>query len=279
MPQHDDVTGIRWPIWRVRRDGCQELLDPVVVEEPLTVVVNGQPLAILMRTPGQERELAVGFCLSEGYVRRPADVLLVHHCLDEEQARNRVLVRVAPEGFHPPRVMRTVHAACGASFPADDDRPLPTVASGVRVEAGTILDLGRAMREQQVTHKRVGGTHSAALFDTAGQMVVLAEDIGRHNAVDKAIGHCALWDIPLDDKVLVTSGRASYEMAVKAIRAGIPILATLSAPTSLAVQVAQTQGLTLIGYLRGGRMNVYTRLERVATQSLSEIRSARRPSR
>lgn len=265
MSQDDDVAGIRWPILRVRQGDCRQLLDPVVVEEPLAVVVNGRPLAVLMRTPGQDRELAVGFCLSEGYVRGPADVLLVRHCPDEDGARNRVLVRVVPEGFSPPddAAKLIVRAGCGASARATVGRPLPKVNSSLAVDAEVILGLGKAMRERQVAHRQVGGTHSAAIFDATGRSLVLAEDVGRHNAVDKVIGHCALWGISLHDKVLITSGRASYEMAAKAVRAGTPILATLSAPTSLAVQVAQESELTLIGYLRGGRMNVYTHPKRV----------------
>jgi FdhD protein len=119
------------------------------------------------------------------------------------------------------------------------------------------------MREQQTVHRHVGGTHAAVLFDKSGRVITLAEDIGRHNAIDKAVGYCLLRGISLHDKVLLTSGRASYEMATKAIRVGIPIIASVSAPTSLAVQLAEDRGLTLIGYLRGGRMNVYTHPERV----------------
>ena len=125
------------------------------------------------------------------------------------------------------------------------------------------MGLGRAMRDLQRVYRQVGGTHAAALFGASRSAEVVAEDIGRHNAVDTAIGHCLLWGVPLHDKILLTSGRASYEMVTKAIRVGIPIAASISAPTSLAVQLAQDRGLTLIGYLRGGRMNVYTHGERV----------------
>ena len=119
------------------------------------------------------------------------------------------------------------------------------------------------MRAQQDVHNSVGGTHAAVLFDTSGRAITLAEDIGRHNAIDKAVGYCLLRGISLRDKILLTSGRASYEMATKAVRAGIAIIASVSAPTSLAVHLAEDRGLTLIGYLRGGRMNVYTHPERV----------------
>ena len=140
------------------------------------------------------------------------------------------------------------------------------VNHNLRISASMLLGLGRAMRDMQTVYRQVGGTHSAALFDAQGKGVTLAEDIGRHNAVDKAVGHCLLRGIALEDKLLITSGRASYEMAVKAVRTGIPIVATISAPTSLAVQLAQDHGLTLVGYLRGGRMNVYTHPHRVEIQ-------------
>jgi FdhD protein len=130
--------------------------------------------------------------------------------------------------------------------------------------AGILLGLGRSMRDGQRVHHEVGGTHAAALFDLAGKMVALAEDIGRHNAVDKVIGRSLLYGEQLTNRVLVTSGRASYEMVVKAIRVGIPVIASVSAPTSLAVQLAHDRGLTLVGYLRGGRMNVYTHAHRIA---------------
>jgi len=140
---------------------------------------------------------------------------------------------------------------------------LPRLPMGFTMDPYVILALGRSMRDLQDLHQVVGGTHSAALFDATGQPVAQAEDIGRHNAVDKAVGYCLLRRIPLEDKVLITSGRASYEMAAKAIRLGIPLIATISAPTSMAVQLAEDRALTLIGYLRGGRMNVYTHAERL----------------
>lgn len=133
----------------------------------------------------------------------------------------------------------------------------------LNVPATVLLGLDRAMRERQDIHRSVGGTHAAVIFDASGKAITLAEDIGRHNAIDKAVGYCLLRGIALYDKILLTSGRASYEMATKAVRVGIPVIASVSAPTSLAVQLAEDRGLTLIGYLRGGRMNVYTHMERI----------------
>jgi FdhD protein len=227
--------------------------------------------------PGHEKELAAGFCVSEGYVRDAMDILLLHHCglghpapgepsAGLPESRNRIEVQVNPAGFSPPDrpdAIRLIRSGCGAAQVSDLSDSLPSVESDLHVSASTLVGSGRDMRALQRVHQQVGGTHAAVLFDKNGQAVIVAEDIGRHNAVDKAIGHCLLWSIPLRDKILVTSGRASYEMAMKAIRVGIPIVASLSAPTSLAVELAQDRGLTLIGYLRGGRMNVYTHAQRL----------------
>jgi FdhD protein len=270
-------ASLPWSIQRIRADERRHVDDRVVLEEPLELLINEQPIAVLMRMPGQEKELAAGFCVSEGYVRTVADILLIHHCGSGHPApggeaddgfgsRNRVEMRVVAEGFTPPErpdVVRLIRSGCGAAEVGALCDALPIVSHDLRLSISTLLGLDRAMRDLQHVHQQVGGTHSAALFEATGKVVTVAEDIGRHNAVDKAVGYCLLWGIPLHDKVLVTSGRASYEMAVKAIRVGIPIVASISAPTSLAVQLAQDRGLTLIGYLRGRRMNAYTHPERL----------------
>lgn len=275
----DSLPSLAWQVQRVRASH-EELLDDLVpVEEPLEIAINDQSIAVLMRLPGQEKELAAGFAISEGYVRQVADILLIHHCGlghpdpsgEEEnvgESRNRVRMRVVAEGFHPPArqdVIRLVRSGCGAAQVSDLGETLPRVTYDLHADVPVLLGLGRTMRDLQTVYRQVGGTHAAALFDVTGKAVALAEDIGRHNALDKAIGHCLLRGIPVHDKVLVTSGRASYEMVTKSIRVGIPIIATVSAPTSLAVELAQDRGLTLIGYLRGGRMNVYTHPERIRT--------------
>jgi FdhD protein len=240
-------------------------------------VLNGQPIAVLMRMPGEEKELAAGFCLSEGYVRDARDILLIHHCGRGEPApgegdteafdsRNRVTLRVASDGVLRSRgadPVRLIRSGCGAAEVTALADELPRVEEHVSVDAATLLGLDRAMRQRQTVHREVGGTHAAALFRLDGEFIVLAEDVGRHNAVDKAIGYCLLRGIDMAASVMITSGRASYEMAAKAIRARVPIVASVSAPTALAVELAHDRGLTLIGYLRGGSMNVYTHPERV----------------
>jgi FdhD protein len=238
------------------------------------VIVNGQSIAILMRMPGDEKALAAGFAITEGYVRRASDILLIHHCGSGHPApgeeadadgdlasRNQVTLRVLDKGFTPPDrpdVVRLIRSGCGAAEVTALAEAMPALPLDARLPAARLPEMGRAMRDLQIVHREIGGVHAAAVFAQDGRAIVLAEDIGRHNAMDKAIGHCLLRGLPMHDKTLITSGRASYEMVTKAIRAGIPIVASVSAPTSLAVQLAQDRGLTLIGYLRGSRMNVYT---------------------
>ncbi len=273
-----------WPIERVFKDRSEILDDPVVIEEPLEIVLNGHGIAVLMRMPGQEKELATGFCVSEGYVADVRDILLIHHCgsgfggdetepPNDVESRNRVEIRVA-EGKNArsrdPDVTRLIRAGCGAADVSALSVDLPSLPDGPTVPYSLILDLGKTMRDLQPFHGMVGGTHSAALFTRGGKPLHISEDIGRHNAVDKVAGYCLLRRVPLNDKILITSGRASYEMAVKAIRLGIPVIATISAPTSLAVQLAKDMGLTLIGYLRGGRMNVYTHSRRISSKPPEE---------
>jgi FdhD protein len=283
----DQIPSLNWQIRRVRSSDSEVLEDQVVVEEPLEIVVNGESIAVLMRMPGQEKELATGFCITEGYVRNAQDILLIHHCglglpaPGEEEgeetgsSRNRVELSVAPKGFQTREAsnsVRLIRSGCGAADVSAMSDALPFVSEGFSVDASLLLSLGRALRDLQVVYPKAGGTHAAALFDARGHAIHTAEDIGRHNAVDKTLGYCFLRKIPLNDKILVTSGRASYEMVTKAVRAGLSVIATLSAPTSLAVQIAQDRGLTLIGYLRGSRMNVYTHPQRLREVGIPEGR-------
>ncbi|MBN1399771.1 MAG: formate dehydrogenase accessory sulfurtransferase FdhD [Anaerolineae bacterium] len=251
----------------------------MVSEEPLSLTINGHQVAVLMRMPGLEKELAAGFCLSEGLVERFDDILLIHHCGsglpvpgeepvegDEATSRNRVEVQVRPDALREEarlEVVRLIRAGCGAVDVDRADLPLARVAPGPVVGAEILLRLDGRMRAAQRMHQQVGGVHAAALFDRQGELVILCEDVGRHNAVDKAIGHCFLRGIALRDKLLLCSGRLSYEMVTKAVRVGLPVLASVSAPTALAAQIAEQFNLTVIGYLRGRRMTVYTHAERI----------------
>jgi len=273
-------------VLHVSGDGHEQQSVRMVAEEPLSLEINGSQVAVLMRLPGQEKELAAGFVVSEGIVRRFDDVLLIHHCgqglpapgdesvdMGEGAAgssaasRNKVQVRVKPEAVNEDArldVVRLIRAGCGAVDVDRSELLLEAVTSQMMVAVPVLRGLGQKMRSAQKLHKFVGGVHAAALFESTGELVVLCEDVGRHNAVDKAIGHCLLRGIPLEGTILLCSGRLSYEMVTKVIRVNIPVLASVSAPTALAVQLADTFNLTAIGYLRGQRMTVYTHAERVS---------------
>ncbi len=281
-PAEGKVRGIM--PWRIRRlTGNEErTIDAgVVVEEPLEIRLGGQSVAVLMRTPGMEKELATGFCLGEGLVADLMDVALVQHCgravpdalaegdaLDE--SRNRVEVRLMPDVQAPTNraeVVQLIRSGCGRTDVSDLADNLAPVNGDVRVPWEMLPGLLGQITRQQAAYRTAGGIHAAALFDARGRTVVVCEDIGRHNAVDKAAGYCLLRGIPLHDKVLISTGRASYDMVAKGVRLGIPILASISSPTSLAVELAQALNCTLLGYLRGKTFNVYTHGWRIVTES------------
>lgn len=261
-----------WPTQVMRLAGPEDHTSAIVLEEPLSVEVNDQRVAVLMRLPGDEKELGIGFCVSEGIVTDFEAVMTVHHCgrglpdpigSSEEQAesRNRVQIRARPEAVRfdvQADVVRLIRTGCGAVDVADVTGNLPRLNSDFCVPAETLLDLNAAMRQAQDLYKVSGGVHAAALFDAQGRLITLQEDIGRHNAIDKAIGYCLLRGISLQERILVATGRASHDMVTKALRVGIPIIISISAATALAAQIADDRGATLIGYLRGRRMSVYT---------------------
>ncbi len=271
-----DLSGgptLPWTVQRITDEGAQAEEIQIVLEEPLAVEVNGEQVAVMMRLPGMERELAVGYCVSEGFIASGADVQMVHHCgrglpapgqEGDDTAlasRNRVQIRARPEAVRrrgDSEVTRLIRSGCGAVGVELGDMDLPVIASEAQVSAAVVLTLNAAMRGSQDLFRDVGAVHAAALFDLQGNLVTLHEDIGRHNAMDKAIGHCLLRGIPLEDKIIATTGRASYEMVSKAARVGLPIVCSVSSPTSLAAQVAEAQRCTLIGYMRGNRFSVYT---------------------
>jgi FdhD protein len=246
--------------------------DLLATEEPLEIRVDGRPLAVSMRTPGADFELAVGFLHGEGILGSRTDLVSVRYCVDAaEQQYNVVTVDLAP-GVTPPdeMSMRNVltTSACGvcgtASLQALQERGLVPVASGPTVSADVLRSLPKRLAASQPVFDRTGGLHAAALFSLTGNLLAIREDIGRHNAVDKVVGWALLQDrLPLSDALLVVSGRAGFEIAQKAVSAGVPIVAAVSAPSSLAVSVAREFGLTLIGFLRGARFTVYAGEQRI----------------
>jgi len=231
--------------------------------------------------------LGVGFCVSEGILADFESVLTVHHCgrslpdpigssEDQAESRNRVQIRAHPETVRfdaQSDVVRLIRTGCGTVDVAEMADDLPRLNSDFRVPAERLLDLNAAMREAQDLYKVSGGVHAAALFDADGRLITLQEDIGRHNAIDKAIGYCLLRGISLQDRILVATGRASHDMVTKSVRVGIPIIVSVSAATALAAQIAEDRGATLIGYLRGGRMSVYTHPWRIENRT-SRIESS-----
>ncbi|MEV4432504.1 formate dehydrogenase accessory sulfurtransferase FdhD [Streptomyces sp. NPDC049555] len=264
---------------RVREGVAGARADTLVAEEPLEIRVGGRPLAITMRTPGDDFDLAAGFLVSEGVLGSAEELANIVYCAgataDGGNTYNVVDVRLAP-GVPLPDVTleRNVYttSSCGlcgkasleavrttARWPVEDGPGGP-----LRLEPALLAELPDRLRAAQRVFDRTGGLHAAALFTAAGELLDVREDVGRHNAVDKLVGH-ALREglLPLAGSVLLVSGRASFELVQKAVMAGIPVLAAVSAPSSLAVDLAVESGMTLIGFLRGASMNIYAGAERV----------------
>lgn len=246
------------------RDGsAARALDVVAREEPLEIRLNGRTLVYLMRLPGDDVPLAVGFLVSEGLIRERRQIELIHHCEDPPGNLVEIEARLDAESslLGEARVVRT---GCGG---ADLDREVDcdgiTVESETRFPPGVIARMPDLLLERQEIFKMTGGTHGAGIFDNRGRVAVVKEDVGRHNAVDKVIGFMLLSGEGTGDRGLVLSGRLSYEMVLKAARAGIPLICSVSAPTSLGVEVGVRTGVTMVGFLRGGNFNIYTRPERI----------------
>ncbi|MER7788526.1 formate dehydrogenase accessory sulfurtransferase FdhD [Streptomyces sp. NPDC097640] len=268
---------------RIRDGAVSTRPDTLVAEEPLEIRLNGKPLAITMRTPGDDFALAAGFLVSEGVLGRADELANIVYCAgataDGSNTYNVVDVKLAP-GVPVPDITleRNVYttSSCGlcgkasldavrttARWPVGDDENHP-----VRIDLETLASLPDRLRAAQRVFDRTGGLHAAALFTPEGELLDVREDVGRHNAVDKLVGRALQQGLlPLSGAVLLVSGRASFELAQKAVMAGIPVLAAVSAPSSLAVDLAAETGLTLVGFLRGASMNVYAGEHRLALRT------------
>lgn len=256
-------------ILRYSSDGTSNSADDLAIEEPLEIRVRGRAVSVTMRTPGNDEELAAGFLLSEGLIGKREDVLRIEPCGRSEEG-NLLNVVLAPDvNVDFEKLSRHVFASssCGLCGKATIDAiraMFPPVTSDVRFDAMMIAQFIPQMRTSQSTFDKTGGLHAAAVFDRSGKLLVLREDVGRHNAVDKVLGFALLNDLmPLDSHTLVVSGRSSFEIMQKALAGRLPIVAAVSAPSSLAVEFARESGQTLIGFLRDGRMNIYSHPERV----------------
>jgi FdhD protein len=280
----------RRPVLRLTPDGpIGARPDSIAVEEPLELRVGGRALAVTMRTPGHDVELAHGFLLTEGVIGSGADVRDARYC-DSRDAEGRNTYNVLDVGLAPdvpapdPGVERNFYttSSCGvcgkASLDAVRLRSRHSPADDpVRVPMHVLAGLPDALRRRQQVFDRTGGLHAAGLFTADGTLLVVREDVGRHNAVDKVLGWALLQGrVPLRGGVLVVSGRTSFELAQKAVMAGVPVLGAVSAPSSLAVELADECGLTVAGFIRGGSMNVYTHPERIAVpgRSTADLRGA-----
>lgn len=243
--------------------------DDLAREDPLEIRVRGRSFSLTMRTPGHDEELAAGFLLGEGLIRRREDLVRIEPC--DRNERGHVINVVLGPGVVVDFEQFTRHtfasSSCGLCGKASIDairRQFPQLEPKVEVEAQVLLKLPERMKRAQTDFHRTGGLHAAALFDAAGRLRVLREDIGRHNAVDKVLGYCLLkQEFPQNDAILLVSGRLSFEILQKSLAGGIPILTAVSAPSTLAAEFAHQSGQTLIGFLRDRRMNVYTHPHRV----------------
>jgi FdhD protein len=251
--------------------------DTLVAEEPLEIRVAGRPLTVTMRTPGQDFDLAAGFLVSEGVVRRSDDVAGIRYCAgagdDGGNRYNVVDVVLSPGVPAPdPSLERNFYttSSCGLCGKASLEAVRTTAAWSVRddpvlVNPAIVAELPDRLRAAQHVFARTGGLHAAGLFSPDGRLLCLREDVGRHNAVDKVLGWALREErLPLRGTLLLVSGRASFELVQKAVMAGIPVLAAVSAPSSLAADLAADAGLTLIGFLRGSSMNIYSAAHRLA---------------
>ncbi|MGW8400234.1 formate dehydrogenase accessory sulfurtransferase FdhD [Streptomyces lydicus] len=258
---------------RIRDGAVSSRPDTLVAEEPLEIRLNGKPLAITMRTPGDDFALAAGFLVSEGVLGAAEELQNILYCAgateDGVNTYNVVDVKTAPGVVIPDLTLeRNVYttSSCGLCGKASLDAVRTTARwqldtspdTPVRLDPATLSALPDRLRSAQRVFERTGGLHAAALFTTEGELLDAREDVGRHNAVDKIVGRALQQGLlPLSSAVLMVSGRASFELAQKAVMAGIPVLAAVSAPSSLAVDLAQETGLTVVGFLRGTSMNVY----------------------
>jgi len=268
-------------VLRVSDGEAREEDDVLAAEEPLQVRLvwedesgrQQRDIAVTMRTPGDDFELAAGFLYGEAIVDSPDDVADVSYCLDAEpeQRFNIVTVTLRPGlRFDASRLERNFYttSSCGvcgkASIEAVEVQGCLPIQSQAAVDAAVLRGLPAALRDAQAVFEQTGGLHAAGLFDLQGRLLALKEDVGRHNAVDKLIGACFLENaLPLEERILLLSGRASFELLQKAVRARLPVVAAVGAPSSLAVQMARTFNVTLAGFVKARGFNVYSAPERV----------------
>jgi len=257
-------------VLHVSPDGAASRADVAATEEPMEVRIEGDPFAVIMRTPGADRELAAGFLLAERLVQSAADILAIDHDLCGPNVLDVRLcaVRAGELGARAEDRRRVVmNSSCGLCGRVTIESLRVDAADIVAdwtIPATLMSTLPTALRQAQAVFAETGGLHAAGLFDRSGNLESVAEDVGRHNAVDKVIGRMLLdGRVPLDQSILFVSGRTSYEIVQKACLAGIPVVGAVSAPSSLAVELAEEAGITLLGFVRGSTFNVYSHRHRI----------------
>jgi FdhD protein len=271
-------SSVRRAVLRIGPDGEPRppRRDHLATEEPMETRVRAGrgeavSIAVTMRTPGADFDLAAGYLHAEGIVAAREEVVAIRYCVDGEQRYNVVTVDLAEgapwTGVAPER-RGPVSSACGVCGKATIDAAMghacPRIDGGLRIDAQLLLALPARLRAAQEVFERTGGLHAAALFDAEGALLRVREDVGRHNALDKLVGASLLaGELPLSERVVLVSGRLSYELVQKAARAGVALLAGVSAPSSLAVELAERAGVTLVGFLRESGFNLYTGAERI----------------
>jgi FdhD protein len=260
---------------RVQQDqGARTVSDDVAREEPLEIRVEGRSVAVVMRTPGHDEELVAGFLVTEGVVKSARDILEISQCPVTTESRGNVVdVLLGGAVVNWESLTRHVFSAsscgiCGKTSIESVFQRFPMVTADWNVTPELIWSLPEKLRAAQETFSKTGGLHASAIFDLEGNLLVMREDVGRHNALDKVLGHALLNGLlPLDRHILLVSGRTSFEIMQKALAGGIPLVAAISAPSSLAVELARESGITLVGFLRGETMNVYAGGQRVVQAS------------
>ena len=268
------VPGIREVV--VSRSGAADRRDLVAVEEPMEVRINGASFAVIMRTPGADRDLAVGFLLAEDVIRTGDEIGAVEYCRDATDEGRDNIINVTVTGDALTRLadrlderrqvtMTSSCGLCGRRTIESLQARVATVDGAWTISADIVAALPDRLRLSQAVFESTGGIHAAGLFDRSGVLQLSAEDVGRHNAVDKIVGRTLLAGThPLSQSLLLVSGRTSFELVQKALLAGIPLIAAVSAPSSLAIDLAEQAGITLCGFVRGRQFNIYSHRRRIS---------------
>jgi FdhD protein len=259
----------RFPVVKLDEEQQKHIEDEVVVEEPLEVRVNGESISVIMRTPGDDFDLTLGLLWTEGVIHSSDEIGTMAYCPDEKYPELKNVVNVGLVDAN--RKLKSArwswaNSSCGLCGKATLDaihQACKPITSTATARYDVLCSLPLRLREAQSNFDRTGGIHAVALFDLQGNLWLLREDIGRHNAVDKALGAALAARLPLNEAIMMVSGRLGFEIAQKAVVAGIPIVASISAPSSLAIELAHDFEMTAIGFLRGRSMNVYTHPERI----------------